>query len=186
MKKTLLMLAVCLSFPTLAAESFTLDSRHTFPMFEVDHMGFSLQRGRFNKTTGMVTLDAAAQTGKVEISIDAASIDMGLPDWDKHMKNADFFNVEQHPTMTFTADIVRFEAGKPVAAEGRFTLLGVTRPLTLKIDNYRCGVHLMNRKAVCGAEVTARIKRSEFGMTKFIPFIGDEVRLVVPVEAFRD
>ncbi len=88
--------------------------------------------------------------------------------------------------MTFTADAVRFENGKPVAAEGQFTLLGVTRPLTVKIDNYRCGLHLMNRKTVCGAEVTARIKRSEYGMTKFVPFISDEVRLVIPVEAFKD
>ncbi|MBI5329070.1 MAG: polyisoprenoid-binding protein [Betaproteobacteria bacterium] len=186
MNKTALLLAACLCPPALAAESFTLDSRHTFPMFEIDHMGFSVQRGRFNKTTGTVTLDAAAQTGKVEVNIDAASIDMGLDDWDKHMRNADFFNVTAFPSMTFSADTVRFEAGKPVAAEGRFTLLGVTRPLTMKIDNYRCGVHLMNRKTVCGAEASARIRRSEFGMTKFVPFISDEVRLVIPVEAFRD
>lgn len=186
MNKTALLLVACLSTPVCAAEGFTLDSRHTFPMFELDHMGFSVQRGRFNKTTGAVTLDAAAQTGKVEVNIDAASIDMGLDDWDKHMKNADFFNVAQHPTMTYTAETVRFENGKPVAAEGQFTLLGVTRPLTVKIDNYRCGVHLMNRKTVCGAEVTARIRRSEYGMTRFVPFIGDEVRLVIPVEAFKD
>lgn len=169
-----------------AADSFNLDARHTYPIFEVNHMGFSQQRGRFNKTEGKVVLDAKAGSGKIDIRVDAASIDMGLDDWDKHMKGEDFFNVEKFPTMTFAADTVGFQNGIPVSAEGALTLLGVGKPVKLAIANYRCGIHLMNRKTVCGAEVSATIRRSEWGMTKYIPVVGDEVRIVIPVEAFKE
>jgi polyisoprenoid-binding protein YceI len=188
MHKTLIafVTASLLGTSAMATESFSIDARHTFPMFEIDHMGFSMQRGRFNKTEGKVVLDAKSGSGKIDISIDTASIDMGLDDWDKHMKNDDFFNVEKYPTMTFVSDKLSFQNGKPVAADGTLTLLGVSRPVQLSIGNYRCGIHLMNRKPVCGAEVSTTIRRSQFGMMKFIPFIGDEVKIVIPVEAFKD
>ena len=188
MRKTLIasLLAGLTATGALAADTYSLDARHTFPIFEISHMGFSQQRGRFNKTEGKVVLDARAGTGKIDIVIDAASIDMGLDEWDKHMKNADFFNVERFPTMTFSADRISFKEGVPVAADGQLTLLGVTRPVQLNIANFRCGIHLMNRKSACGAEVTASIRRSEWGMTKYIPVVGDEVRIVIPVEAFKD
>ncbi len=188
MNKTLIatLLAGLTSVSALAADSYTLDSRHTFPMFEINHMGFSQQRGRFNKTEGKVALDAKAGSGKIDIVIDAASIDMGLEDWDKHMKGADFFNVEQFPTMAFSADKVSFKDGAPVSAEGSLTLLGVSKPVKLAIANYRCGIHIMNRKQACGAEVSTTIKRSDWGMTKYVPLVGDEVKIVIPVEAFKD
>jgi polyisoprenoid-binding protein YceI len=188
MKSTLIagLLAGMTCASAFAADSYTLDARHTFPMFEINHMGFSQQRGRFNKTEGKVTLDAKAGTGKIDIAIDAGSIDMGLEDWDKHMKGADFFNVEKFPTMTFSADKLSFKDGAPVSAEGSLTLLGVNKPVKLAIANYRCGIHLMNRKPVCGAEVSTTIKRSDWGMVKYIPVVGDEVKIVIPVEAFKD
>jgi len=169
-----------------ATDSYSIDTRHTFPYFQVNHLGFSYQAGRFNKVTGTIKLHPAAGTGSVRISIDAASIDMGLDDWDKHMKNADFFNVERFPTMTFTADKFSFDAGKPVAAEGELTLLGVTQPVRLAINNFACGIHPMARKTVCGANITTQIKRSAFGMTKFLPGIGDDVFISIPVEAFKE
>jgi polyisoprenoid-binding protein YceI len=183
---TAILTTALLAAPASAADNFSLDDRHTFPMFEINHMNFSQQRGRFNKTTGKVQLDAQAGKGKIDISIDTASIDMGLDEWDKHMKNEDFFNVEKYPVMTFSADKISFKEGVPVAADGTLTLLGVSKPVQLTIANYRCGIHLMNRKTVCGAEVGATIKRSQFGMTKYIPFVGDEVKIVIPVEAFKD
>jgi polyisoprenoid-binding protein YceI len=181
-----LIAAATLSAGALAADSYSIDSRHTFPVFEVNHLGFSTQRGRFNKTTGKITLDAAAKKGRIEVSIDAASIDMGLDDWDKHMKNEDFFHVEKHPTMTFVSERLTFKGGKPVAAEGIFTLLGVAKPVKLAIANFTCGVHPINKKDVCGAEASTTIKRSDFGMTKYLPGVGDEIRIVIPVEAFKD
>ena len=179
-------LAGFVSVPALAAESFTVDSRHTFPVFEVNHLGFSTQRGRFNKTSGKITLDAAARNGSIDITIDAASIDMGLDEWDKYMRSEDFFHTEKFPTMTFKSNKVIFEGDKPVAAEGEFTMLGVTRPVKLIVLNYTCGVHPLNKKGLCGADVTTTVRRSEYGMKKYLPAISDDVKISIPVEAFRD
>lgn len=181
-----LLLAATLATPALAADSYTIDSRHTYPVFEVNHLGFSTQRGRFNNTTGRITLDPAARTGSVEVTIATDSLDMGLEEWDKHMKNPDFFDVEKHPTMTFKADRFTFKKGKPVAAEGELTLLGVGKPVKLAIANFRCGMHPMLKKEVCGADLSTTLKRSQWGMSKFVPLVGDEVRIVIPVEAIKD
>jgi len=178
--------AFALSAAALAADSYSIDSRHTYPVFEVNHLGFSTQRGRFNKTTGKITLDSAAKKGSVEVVIDTASIDMGLEEWDKHMKNEDFFHVEKHPTMTFKSDKFMFKEGKPSEVHGTLTLLGVEKPVKLNVIHFHCGVHPINKKEVCGADLTTRIKRSEFGMTKFLPAVGDDIFIRIPVEAFKD
>lgn len=180
------LVAFAVASPALAAESFTIDGRHTFPVFEINHLGFSTQRGRFNKTEGKITLDRAAMTGSVDIKIDSASVDMGLEDWDKHMRGEDFFNVAQFPNMTFTANTFGFDGDKPVAAEGTLTLLGVTKPVSLKIAGFTCGTHPINKKPLCAADISTTIKRSEWGMKKYVPAVADEVVIKIPVEAFKD
>lgn len=180
------LIALAIAGPSLAAETFTLDSRHTFPVFEINHLGFSTQRGRFNKTEGKITLDRAAKTGSVDIRIDSASVDMGLDDWDKHMRGEDFFNAAEHPKMTFSANQFTFEGDKPTGAEGTLTLLGVARPVSLKIVGFTCGTHPINKKALCAADISTTIKRSEWGMKKYLPAIADEVVIKIPVEAFKD
>jgi polyisoprenoid-binding protein YceI len=169
-----------------APEAYTLDSRHTFPAFQVRHLGISLQFGRFNKTTGKVVIDREARSGTADITIDAASIDMGIDKWDEAMRGEEWFNVAQFPAMTFKAPTVLFEGEKVAGAVGEFTLLGVTRPLTLKLDGFNCIAHPLNKKTVCGGTATATIKRSEFGLTKGLPGIGDDIMLTIPVEAFKD
>lgn len=186
LKPLSLIVAALLAIPAHAADSYTIDSRHTFPVFEVNHLGFSTQRGRFNQSSGKVTLDIAARKGSVDLTIDTASLDMGFDKWDEHMKAEDFFNVGLYPTMRFVSDKLVFDGDKVVAAEGSFTLLGVTRPMRLTVANFRCAPHPMNKKQACGADISATLKRSEFGMTKYVPAVGDEVKISVPVEAFKD
>jgi len=187
MKAILATLAAAAAFPALAApESYTVDSRHTFPSFEVNHLGFSTQRGRFNKTTGKITLDREARTGTVEIEIEAASVDTGLDKLEEHLVGEDFFNVAKHPTLTFKSRSMTFSGDKPSSVAGDFTMLGVTKPVTLTISAFNCGVHPINKKNVCGADASATLKRSEFGMTKYVPGVSDEVKLQIQVEAFKD
>jgi polyisoprenoid-binding protein YceI len=185
-----LSVAVCsalLATSAIAApESYTVDSRHTFPVFEVNHLGFSTQRGRFNKVTGKITLDRAARSGSIDVVIDAASIDMGLEKWDEHMRSEDFFNVAKFPTMTFKSTKVTFDGDKLVGAEGDFTLLGVTKPVRLTVAGFRCGENPVAKKQACGADASTTLKRSEFGMTKYLPGVGDDIKLLIPVEAFKD
>lgn len=170
----------------MAADSFTIDSRHTYPVFEVNHLGFSTQRGRFNNVTGKIMLVPEQKSGSIEVTIDSASVDMGLEAWDKHMRGEDFFNVEKFPNMTFKSTKLMYEGDKLVGAEGDFTLLGVTQPVRLDVKGFACGTHPINKKALCGADISTTIKRSDFGMTKYLPGIGDMVVINIPVEAFKD
>ena len=170
----------------LAADTYTIDATHTWPMFEVNHLGFSTQRGRFNKTSGKITLDRDAKKGTIEAVVDVNSLDMGFDKWDAHMKSEDFFNAEKFPTMVFKSDMLKFDGMKLTGAEGTLTLLGVTKPVKLSVTQFKCGDHPMNKKPMCGAEVVTTIKRSEFGMTKYVPAVGDEVKISFPVEAFKD
>jgi polyisoprenoid-binding protein YceI len=86
--------------------------------------------------------------------------------------------------MRYAATEMTFDGDAPVAANGQLTLLGVTRPVTLTISDFRCGTHLVYRRAVCSAEATATIRRSDYGMTSGLPNVAvDEVRIVIPVEA---
>jgi len=188
MKHPLIAIAVAaaMSTPAFAADSYTIDPNHTMPVFEINHLGFSTQRGRFNKTEGKITLDTAAKKGSVELTIDVASIDMGLAKWEEHLRSEDFFNAAKFPTMTFKSDKLIFNGDKVVGAEGTFTLLGVAKPMKLTVTGFTCGVHPLNKKPVCAGDVSATLKRSDFGMMKNLPAIGDDVKLMIPVEAFKD
>ena len=149
-------------------------------------MGFSTQRGRFNKSAGKIVVDTAAKSGSVDLTIETASIDMGLEKWDEHMRSPDFFDAAKHPTMTFKSSKLKFDGDKIVGADGDFTLLGVTKPMSLALSGFRCGEHPMLKKTVCGLDASATIKRSDFGMKYGVPAIGDDVKLIVPVEAIKD
>jgi len=181
-----LALSAALATPAFAADNYTIDTRHTFPVFEISHLGFSTQHGRFDKTSGKITLDLAAKSGSVDLNVDTTSLDMGFDAWKEHFSADGFFNTEKFKTMTFKSDKLIFEGDKVVAAEGEFTLLGVTKPLKLTVSNFRCGANPMSKKAMCGADIAVTIKRSDFGMTKYLPAIGDEVKISSPVEAYKD
>ena len=185
-KSLTILFATLFAIPAYAVDTYTIDPTHTWPMFEVNHLGYSTQRGRFNKSSGKITLDAATKTGSVDITIETDSLDMGFAKWDEHMKSQEFFHVVQHPTIRFTSDKLIFDGDKVVAAEGNFTLLGTTRPLTLRVDNFHCAPFPLTRRMHCGADVSATISRTQFGMAKFVPMVADEVRLFSPIEADKD
>jgi polyisoprenoid-binding protein YceI len=179
--------ALCLSLAgTAAADSYTIDPKHTFPSFEVSHIGFSTQRGRFDRSSGKIELDAKAKTGAVQVRLEADSIDTGLPELEAKLKSAEFFDAAKHPAITFSADTLEFAGETPVAAVGTLSLLGVSKPLRLSIDHFHCGVHPINKRQVCGADASGEIKRSDFGMKAFLPAIGDDVKIRIQVEAFKD
>ena len=187
MKKSIaLCVATLLAAPVHAADTYTIDPTHTWPMFEVNHLGYSTQRGRFNKSSGKITLDVATKKGSVDLTIETDSLDMGFAKWNEHMKGQDFFDATLHPTMRFTSDKLIFDGDNVVGAEGKFTLLETTRPLTLRVENFHCAPHPLTRKMHCGANISATIQRTQFGMAKYVPMVGDEVKLFSPVEADKD
>ena len=169
-----------------APESYVIDSTHTTPMFEVMHLGMSLQRGFFTNASGRITLDRAAKSGSIDISIGTGSVWTASRALTDVLKREDYFNAEKFPVMTFASRELVFEGDVPVSAKGDLTLLGVARPVALRITGFRCGAHPYTKRPMCGAEATTTIKRSEFGMTKYVPAVGDEVKLAIQVEAIKD
>ncbi len=168
-------------------EIFVIDPAHSQPMFEVRHLGFSVQRGMFAKATGRVELDRVAKQGSVDVVVDTTSIRTNDQRLDVVLKGKDFFNVEKYPVMNFKSSRVAFETDQVIGITGELTLLGQTRPVALKVVNFACGTHPFNKRPMCGAEATATIKRSDWGMTYGIPDLaGDEVKITIPIEAYKD
>ena len=167
------------------AETYSIDRSHTFPRFEISHFGFSTHHGQFNATSGRIVLDRAARTGSIEIKVDTASISTGDPALERVLRSDKFFNVQKFPAMIFRSNALKFEGDTPAAAAGELTLLDVTRPLTLTISRSKCAEHPITRKDACGAEVTGTLRRSDFGMTAYVPAVGDEVTLHIQVEAIN-
>ena len=168
-------------------ETYVLDPVHSQPMCEVRHMGFSTQHVAFTRINGKVTLDREARNGSLDATVDTNSVRSYSEKLDAHLRGEDFFNVAKYPTMTFKSSDLVFEGDKVIAANGELTLLGVTKPVSFKVSNFVCGEQPFNKRPMCGAEVTATIMRSEWGMKYGIPkAAGDEVRIYLPIEAFRE
>ncbi|NBI47377.1 Protein YceI [Burkholderia gladioli] len=169
MKKTLIMaagaLAAALSIPAMAAPvTYQLDPSHTYPSFETDHFGgLSVWRGKFDTSSGTVTIDRTAHTGSVEVTTKIASIHTGSAKLDEHVQTPDFFDAAKYPDATFKGTL-KFDGDKPVAAVGNLTLHGVTKPLTLTIDSFKCMQHPMLKREVCGVDAVGEFNRDEFGL----------------------
>ena len=194
---TLLTLSLALLAAPLAAtaapESYPLDPTHTYPSFHVEHWGLSQMHGRFDKTSGKFSFDRVAKTGSTELSIDAASLTTGdsvkgnrPQSRDDHLKGADFFNVKEFPTLTFKSTKVTFTGDLPSAVDGNLTLLGVTKPVTLTFERFKCGQNPFSKKDRCGGNAVGKIKRSDFGMKYAVPAVADDVTLRIQVEAFKE
>lgn len=186
-KKKWMLVAVIagLSVPPLAvADNYTVDPEHTYPSLEFSHMGLSVWRGKFNKTSGKITFDRAARTGRAEIQVDAASIDFGHDKMKEHALSADWLNVGKFPTMTYKGVIV-FKGDTPVAVDGQLTLLGVTKPVKLTINSFKCMEHPLFKKEVCGADAEGDLNRADFGMTKYSEGEAGKIHLRIQVEALK-
>ena len=178
-----------------APESFTIDPFHSHPHFQVNHLGFMNMTGRFDKMSGKIVMDSANKSGTVELAIETASVNTGdhekgsrTRSRDEHLRQADFFNAAEFPRMTFKGTAARWTGEWPSAVEGQLTLLGVTRPVTLTVENWKCGPdpRTQGKRYMCGGNASGTIKRSEFGMKFGIPNVGDEIKLMIGLEAFRD
>lgn len=161
---TLLALAACSAHA--ASTTYLIDPSHTYPSFEADHMGgVSLWRGKFNSSSGKVTLDKAAGTGSVDIVIDTASIDFGHDAMNEHARAPDYFDTGKHPQARYVGTLVDFVDGRPTRVDGTLTLRGITKPVDLKIDSFKCIPHPMHKRELCGADALATIQRDDYGIS---------------------
>jgi len=171
-----------------APESYTIDPLHSSVLFAIDHLGLSTIHGRFDKFAGKFTIDRAAKSGNVELTIDTASVDTNENDKgsrqrsrDEHLRSADFFNAAEFPKMTYKSTKVNFSGDNPSTIEGSLTLLGVTHPVTFKFDRFKCNPASGTSKERCGGVVSGVVKRSEFGMKRGVPNIGDDIAIAATI-----
>lgn len=187
---------IAFAFPVAAMaapESYTVDPLHTFPHFEVSHFDFSTMHGRFDNTSGKITLDRVAKTGTVDIAIDAASITTGFSkdpsgkrSRDEHLRSPDFFDVAEFPKIVFKSTKVNFKGDDVASVEGTLTMIGVTKPVMLTLTHFKCAVDPLNKREKCGADAFGQIRRSDFGMKYALPGVGDDLKLAFEIEAFKD
>jgi polyisoprenoid-binding protein YceI len=167
--------------------TYPIDPAHTFPSFEADHFGgLSIWRGRFDKTSGTIVLDREKGTGTMEVTVDASSVNFGNPKLNEHTKSAEMFDVQKYPTATYKGKLTDFKNGAPTKVVGEFTLHGVTHPLTLTINQFKCVTFPMDKKEHCGADASGTLNRADYGIS-----YGDkygfkmDVKLAIQVEAIR-
>lgn len=187
MKRGLLALLLGLAAATaLAADVYESDPDHTFAWFEYDHMGLSVERERFDKVRATVSLDLQDQTGSVEASIDVSSLNTGSRFFNQMLLSDVFFDAGKYPTITFKSTHFTFgRLDNVTAIDGDLSIKGITRPVTLRVTNYKCMMHPLYHKPVCGLNATAKVRRSDFNLGKYVPLITNDVTLYVSIEAIQ-
>jgi polyisoprenoid-binding protein YceI len=191
LKKTLLIAAVALtasvSFSAVAADTYMLDPTHTYPSFAADHLGgLSVWRGKFAKSSGTVMLDRAAKTGTVDVTVDPASVQTGDTKLDEHLQSDAFFDVAKYPAVTYKGTDIKFDGDKPVEVIGSLTMHGVTKPLNLTIESFKCMQHPVLKREVCGVEASAEFNRADYGMDFGSKYgFSMETRLEIQAEGIK-
>ena len=190
LKKLSLVALLACPVVAFASDTYTVDPLHSSVNFTVDHQGLTDIYGRFNKFTGTFVMDRAAKTGSLDATVDTGSVDTNENDKgsrarsrDEHLRSADFFNAAEFPKMTFKSTKVAFSGDNPASIEGNLTLLGVTKPQTFTVQRFKCNPASGNAKERCGGIAVGKLKRSDFGMKRGVPSIGDEITLVLSIEA---
>jgi polyisoprenoid-binding protein YceI len=170
-----------------APTTYSVDPDHTHPSFEVDHFGgLSTWRGTFKKTSGTVEIDTAAKTGTVDVVIDTASVDFAHDKLNEHVSSPEMLDVAKYPTATYKGKFVEFANGAPRTIAGDLTLHGVTKPVTLTINSFKCFQHPMLKKQVCGADASGSFNRADFGVNYAQQYgFNQNVLLRIQVEAVK-
>lgn len=186
MIKLVIFSVLTLMAASASAQVYNIDASHTYPSFEADHMGLSIWRGKFTKTTGKIVLDRQSATGgNVEIVIDASTVDFGHAKMNEKARGDEMFNVAKFPHVLFKSTALKYEGERLVMVDGEMTMLGITKPLSLRITHFKCVLHPLHKREVCGADAHGRFDRSDFGMNIGLPRFSPEIKLAIQVEGVK-
>ena len=164
--------------------TYQIDPGHTYPSFEADHFGgLSVWRGKFDSTSGTVVYDKEAKAGSIEVTVDMNTINFGMQKLNDHARSVEIFDVAKFPVAKYSGKFSKFNGDAPTEAQGTLTLHGVTKPVTLSINSFKCILNPMSKKQVCGADISATINRADFGVNYGEKFgFKQEVKLLIQVE----
>jgi polyisoprenoid-binding protein YceI len=170
----------------VAAGTYKLDAAHTQVNWQVNHFGFNDYFGLFGDITGTLNIDPANPTAaKVDVTIPIASVATSSAGLTDHLKKPDFFDLAKHATARFVSTSVTVDGNKAKIA-GDLTMLGVTKPVVLDAAFEGAGNNPFNKKATVGFHAKTTIKRSDWGMSKYVPMVGDEVKLRISAAFEKD
>jgi len=184
----LLMMSLLPALPALAQPvSYSFDPAHSRVWWEVRHFGTSTHRGRFDAAPqGSISIDREAGRGEVSLSLETGSVSSGVAALDTMIRGAGFLASGSHPSAYFVASQFKFDGARVAELRGEFTLRGVSRPLSLRATQFGCRTDDMLKREVCGGDFEGELRRSDYGSTFGLPFVGDKVRLLISVEGIRD
>ena len=165
---------------------YTIAADQTHVHWEVRHFGTSTHRGRFDKVDANIVLDPARQRGELSVIIATTGVDSGAAALDGMLRGNYFLASAAYPNAYFVASKLVFDGGRVKEARGEFTLRGISRPLTLRALQFDCRNDSDSAREICGGDFEAEFRRSDYGITFGLPFVGDKVRLVIQVEAVRE
>lgn len=182
-----LIVLVAASSAARAADRYSFDSAHTNLAFMINHLGFSKVIGRFDAVEGSIVLDEQVpENSTVNVVIQSASINTHHAKRDEHLRSADFFDAANHPTITFESQIVERIGAKTARVHGQLTLLGVSQMVTLFMSlNQVAESPLREGLTIAGFSGRTQIKRSDFGMIYGVPVLGDEIEVLLEIEAHK-
>lgn len=179
--------ALALAAAPAFATTYTLDPGHTQVVFSWNHFGFSNPTAQFGKVDGTLDFDQADPTkASVKVTIPLASVNSNVPKLDEHLQKDEFFDSAKFPTATFKSTKVE-KGGAPdqLKVTGDLTLHGVTKPVTLDVTVNKVAEHPMRKAPAAGFEATTTIKRSEFGIAKYVPAVSDDIKIHITSEAIE-
>ena len=162
---------------------YTLDSSHGYISFTYSHLGFSNPRVGFNRFDTRLDLDTGSpENSTIEVTIDAASIDSRVAEFNDHLNGSDFFNTAEYPNITFKSTKVEATGENTFNVTGDLTILGTTKPVTLATTINKAGNHPIRNVPTVGVSASAKLMRSEWGLDAYVPAVSDEVELSIEVE----
>ncbi len=166
--------------PTVQPGTYKLEPNHTQVFFGVNHLGFSNYYGSFGGASGSLILDPAKPgASKLDVSVPVASIHTPSDQLNGELKSAGWLGADAFPTMTFQSTAVTSTGPNTADVAGNLTLHGVTKPVTLKAKFHGAGVNPLSKAYTVGFDVTGEIKRSDFGVSTYVPMISDKVDLII-------
>lgn len=172
--------------PATAVAKYDIDPAHSNVTFGWNHFGFSNPTARLKTIEGSVQLDQADLTkSSVAVTLPLDGLDTGVAKLDEHLKSADFFDATKYPTITFKSTKVEKAGDSGLKITGDLTVHGVTKPVTLDAKINKIGLFEMGpyKAQAAGFDATTTIKRSDFGVNKYVPNVSDEIPVRITLDA---
>ena len=183
-RRIVLAAALTLGSAPLYATTYTLQPNYTQGVFRWDHLGFSSPAAQFGQAEGTLEFDAKNPSqASVKVTIPLTSFSTSVPELDEHLRSADFFDAAKFPTVTFASTNVERGSGSgKLRVTGDLTLHGATKSVTLDVAVVKTGLNPRLNVSCVGFDATAKLKRSDFGLGKFVPLVSDEIQIHITSE----